>query len=242
VKEMNVTNIVDVLIVLGILLCGITGMKRGGIKQLVGTIGFIFVLILAFQLKNPLAEFLSLHLPFFKFSGAYQGVTALNILIYQLIAFLVVLAILEGILKLVLAVTGILEKLLKMTIILALPSKILGFIVGLVEGFLIVFIILLVLHQPMFHIQSFEGSKLTDKILKSTPLMSNFANGIVTTVNDIYEVGKGYTEQSDSNELNKQTIEIMLKHKVITVDYVEKLVERGKIDVLGIDNIMNQYR
>lgn len=239
---MNIKSIVDVLIVLAILLCGVNGMKRGGIRQLVGTVGFIIVLVLAFQLKNPLAEFLSLHLPFFGFGGAYQGVTALNILIYQLIAFLIVLTLLEVILKLIISITGILEKILRMTIILALPSKILGFVIGLIEGFLVVFIILLILHQPMFNIKSFEQSKLTDKILKSTPLMSNFANGIVTTVNDIYEVGKDYTEGQDTDKLNRETIEIMLKHKVITADYVAKLVDAGKIDILGIDNILNQYR
>lgn len=239
---MNIKSIVDIVIVLIILACGVTGMKRGGIKQLVGTIGFIIVLMLAFQLKNPLAEFLSLHLPFFKFGGVYEGVVALNILIYQVIAFLIVLAVLEVFLKLVLAVTGILEKLLKMTIILALPSKILGFVVGIMEGFLIVFVTLLVLRQPMFNISLFEESKLADPILHSTPLMSNFANGIVTAVNDIYEVGKEYTDQANADELNRKTIEIMLKHKVITADFVAKLVDKGKIDVLGIDNIINQYR
>jgi len=235
-------NIVDVLIILVILLFGVSGMKRGGIRQIVGTVGFIIVLILAFNLKNPLAEFLSLHLPFFKFGGVYHGVTALNILFYQLIAFFIILALLEVILKLVLTMTGILEKLLRMTVILALPSKILGLIAGLIEGFLVVFIILLVFHQPMFNIKLFEDSKLTDTVLKSTPLMSGFANGIVTTVNDIYEVGKGYTDQEDAETLNRETIEIMLKHKIITADYVSKLVDAGKIDILGINNIINQYR
>ena len=94
----------------------------------------------------------------------------------------------------------------------------------------------------MFNIKVFEESKLTNQILKSTPLMSNFANGIVTTVNDIYEIGKGYKEQEDSETLNKEAIEVMLKHKVITADYVSKLVDAGKIDILGIENIINQYR
>ncbi len=235
-------NIVDVLIILGILLFGVSGMKRGGIRQIVGTVGFIIVLMLAFYLKNPLAEFLSLHLPFFKFGGVYHGVTALNILFYQLIAFFIILALLEVILKLILTMTGVLEKLLRMTVILALPSKILGLIAGWIEGFLVIFILLLVLHQPMFNIKVFEESKLTNQILKSTPLMSNFANGIVTTVNDIYEIGKDYKEQEDSETLNKEAIEVMLKHKVITADYVSKLVDAGKIDILGIENIINQYR
>ena len=225
---MNIKNIVDVLIVLGILLYGIVGMKKGGIKQIVSTVGFIIVLILAFNLKNPLAEFLSLHLPFFKFGGIYEGVTALNILIYQLIAFLIIVALLETILK--------------MTIILSIPSKILGFIVGLIEGFLITFVILLILNQPMFNIKAFDESKLTNKILKSTPVMSSFANNIVEVVNDIYVIGKGNTEEEAVNDLNKNIVEIMLKHKMITSSYVKKLIDAGKIDIYGIEPILNQYQ
>ncbi len=239
---MNIKNIVDVLIVLGILLYGIVGMKKGGIKQIVSTVGFIIVLILAFNLKNPLAEFLSLHLPFFKFGGIYEGVTALNILIYQLIAFLIIVALLETILNVIISISGILEKILKMTIILSIPSKILGFIVGLIEGFLITFVILLILNQPMFNIKAFDESKLTNKILKSTPVMSSFANNIVEVVNDIYVIGKGNTEEEAVNDLNKNIVEIMLKHKMITSSYVKKLIDAGKIDIYGIEPILNQYQ
>lgn len=239
---MNFKSIVDVLIVLGILLYGIVGMKKGGIKQIVSTVGFVIVLVLAFKLKNPLAEFLSLHLPFFKFGGIYEGVTALNILIYQLIAFLIVVALLETVLNVIISISGILEKILKMTIILSIPSKILGFIVGLVEGFLIAFVILLILNQPMFNIKAFDESKLTNKILKSTPVMSSFANGIVDAVNDIYVVGKGNTEEEAVNDLNKNTVEIMLKHKLITSSYVKKLIDAGKIDIYGIEPILNKYQ
>ena len=62
-------NIVDVVIVLLILLCGVVGFKRGVFKQLVSTVGFVLVFILAFYLKNPVAEFLSLNLPFFTVSS-----------------------------------------------------------------------------------------------------------------------------------------------------------------------------
>ena len=34
----------------------------------------------------------------------------------------------------------------------------------------------------------------------------------------------------------------MLKHKVIDVDYVEKLVEKNKASVDGINDVLNNYR
>lgn len=238
---MNITNIVDVLIVLIILLCAVTGWKKGGIKQTISTVGFVITLLIAFQLKNPVAEFLSLNLPFFNFSGVFEGVTSLNIIIYQLIAFFLVIVILEAILNVIISVSGVLEKIVRMTIILSLPSKIIGLIVGAIEGFLIVFIALLILNQPMFHLSVFEGSKLTNKVLTSTPVLSNYANGIVSTVTDVYDISIEYNEEKNSEELNRRTVEIMLKHKMIQADYVRKLVDAGKINFEGIDALLDQY-
>ena len=46
----------------------------------------------------------------------------------------------------------------------------------------------------------------------------------------------------DSDEFNIEAINIMLKHKMISVSYVEKLIDYGKIRIPGIDSILNNYR
>lgn len=240
---MNITNIVDVLIVLIITMMGIIGFKKGVIKQTVSTVGLILIIVLSFYLKNPIAEFLSLHLPFFKFGGIYAGVTSLNIILYQLLSFIIVIIILETILQALIKVSGFIEKLLKFTIILGIPSKILGFIVGIIEGFIIVFVVLFFLRQPALNIKIFDGSELTDRILNSTPILSNFSQGFVDTFNDLYELGKDYTNQNlNENDLNIASIDVMLKHKVITPEYVLKLIDADKIQITGIESIINKYR
>lgn len=239
---MNITNIIDVLIFLTIALMGVIGWKKGVLKQTVSTVGFVLIVIIAFYLKNPIAEFLSLYFPFFKFGGVYGGIVSFNILLYQLIAFLIVILILETILQIIVKITGIIEKILKFTIILGIPSKILGMIVGIIEGFIIVFIALFFFKQPLFNIKQFNDSKLTDKILNSTPILSNISQDFVDTFNDIYDLSEKYTNESmTSDEFDLASIDIMLKHKVITTKYVQKLVDKGKIKLLGIDNIINKY-
>lgn len=239
---MNITNIIDVLIFLTIVLMGVIGWKKGVLKQTVSTVGFVLIVIVSFYLKNPIAEFLSLHFPFFKFGGVYGGIVSFNILLYQLIAFLIVILILETILQIVVKVTGIIEKILKFTIILGIPSKILGMIVGIIEGFIIVFIALFFFKQPLFNIKQFDDSKLTNKILNSTPILSNISQDFVDTFNDIYDLSEKYTNESmTSEELDLASIDTMLKHKIITTKYVQKLVDNGKIKLLGIDNIINKY-
>lgn len=240
---MNITNIVDVIIILILGLWGVVGLKRGVIKQGVMTIGTILVFVLAFFLKNPLADFLSLNLPFINMGGVFKGVTALNILMYQLIAFIIVVSILKIALDVLIKVSSGIEKILKFTIILGIPSKILGFILGLVEGFVVIYIALVFLSQPMFNLGIFEGSVLTPKILNNIPGVSNIAKGVVNTFNDIYELKENYYNQdSSSNEFNLKAIDVMLKNKVISVNYVEKLEEKGKINIAGLDSVLNNYR
>lgn len=236
-------NIIDAIIILIILACGMAGFKRGVIKQLVSTVGFVIVVVLAFYLKNPIAEFLSLHLPFFEFGGNFANATSLNIILYQIVSFILVVIILETVLNILIKISGFIEKILKFTIILGIPSKILGFIVGVIEGFIITFLVLFFLRQPAFNIDLLEGSKLTDPILNSTPILSNIAGDFVDAFNDLYELGNEYTEEEiNSNELNLRSIDIMLEHGIITPEYVVKLVDADKIKIIGIDQILNKYR
>ena len=228
-------NVIDIAVVFIILAFGITGAHRGVFKQLVTTIGFILVVVLAYYLKNPLAEFLSLNLPFFGFKAS-----SFNIMFYQAIAFIVVVAILLAILNILISVTGVVEKILKFTIILGIPSKILGFIAGIVEGFVIVFVGLFFLQQPSLRIDIVNESKLSDRILSSTPILSNVSSGMVCTINDIYELTSSSSKLSD-NELDLQSIDLMLKHKVISKSYVNKLIDAKKIKIVGIENVLNKY-
>jgi len=238
---MNLTSIVDVLIVLIIALWGVYGLKRGLIKQSVMTIGTILMFIIAFYLKNPVAEFLSLHLPFFKFSGIL-GPQAVNIILYQLIAFILVVSVLEIVLNLLIKLSGVLETLLKFTIIFGIPSKILGFILGVVEGIVLVYVVLFFISQPLFKLDLLQNSKLTPVILQKVPGLSGVTSGMVHTFEDIYELTNKYHATNDSDGYTRDAVDIMLKYKVISVDYVDQLMESKKLTVPGINQVVNSYR
>lgn len=222
-------NVIDVAVVLMILCAGVVGFKRGVFKEIVMTVGLLLVYVISFVLKNPLANWMSLNLPFFKFGGVFKGATALNIILYQAIAFIVIFSLIMIIFRIVLAITGWLEKILKFTIILGIPSKILGFIVGIIEGYILMFVFLFILSLPFLRIDVVEQSKLREPILNSSPVLSNIVGTTNDAVNDIYKLSKGFIDNEDTDYLNNEIIRILLEYKIVDQDYINKLGNAGKL-------------
>lgn len=222
-------NIVDVVVIMGLLLGGVSGLKNGFFKQSVVLVGTILCFILAWVFKNPIANFLSFTLPFFNFAGPLEGLTSLNIVMYQLVAFMLLLFLFSAILAVIIRVTGVFEKLLKMTIILGIPSKILGFIVGVIEAYVILFAILFFVNQPAVNLDIVNESTLAPRIVNSSPGLSNIVGNMNDAVNDIYDITKNYHVNQNVDVFNRKVIDSLLEHKVIDRDYLNKLVSKGKI-------------
>ncbi len=230
-------NIIDIAIIFIILAYGLLGAHRGVFKQLVTTLGFILVIILAFYLRKPLAEFLSLHLPFFEFKGAANA-GSFNIMLYQAIAFIILILLLQAILNILIKITGVFEKILKATIILGIPSKILGFIAGMLEGLVFAFILVFFLNQPAFKIDVVNESKLANRVLNHTPILSTVSKNMNKTIKDIYAL---IDDRSNDATLDLKSIESMLDNKLISKDYVKKLIDKDKLNITGIDTVLNKY-
>ena len=86
-------NLMDVVCILIILLFTVWGFKRGVIKSIVQLVGTCTVLVLAFVFKDFIANLLMDFLPFYNFGGVFNGISSINILIYELIAFILLLAV-----------------------------------------------------------------------------------------------------------------------------------------------------
>jgi len=223
-------NIIDVVIIFGLLLGGTIGWNNGFFKQTVVLVGTIICFILAWVFKDIIANFLSFTLPFFNFAGPLEGLTSLNIVLYQLIAFLLLLVLFISVLVVLIKITGAFEKILRFTIILGIPSKILGFIVGIIEGYIIMFAILFFLNQPAFNLEIVNESKLTNPILNSSPGLSQVVGNMNDAIGDIYEITKDYNANENPNKFNKQVVNILLEHNVIDKEYLNKLIEKDKIN------------
>ncbi len=235
-------NFVDIIIILFILSGAILGFKRGATKQLVSCVGLTLVVILSFFLKNPVSVFLYEHLPFFKFGGIFKGVTVLNILLYEVIAFLIVFSILMILLKVILLATTLFEAILKATIVLSIPSKLIGALIGLVENFIITFIILYILVLPIFNVPMIKDAKLANQILTSTPILSGKIDKSLKVIEEFTDLKTKYETATNANEFNRETLDLFLKYDIITIGSVDKLVERNKLVIDNIDSVLSKYR
>lgn len=236
-------NIVDIAIIIIIAFGAIMGFKRGFTRSLVSALGFIVITVLAFLLKNPISVFLYENLPFFKFAGIIKGVTVLNIALYEILAFIVVLAILGVLLKVLMLATSIFEKILNATIILGIPSKIAGAIVGAVQYFVIVFVVLYIVSLPVFNVSIISESTMKDKILNNTPILSGMVDDSVKVINEFTSIKDKYKDNnSNAEQFNKEVLDLFLKYDIVKVESIDKLVEKEKLQINNIEEILAPYR
>lgn len=232
-------NIFDIVIILLILLSGVTGLKQGLLKSGINLIGTILIYIIAFKMKDSVGLFLCKIFPFFKFNGY----VTLNILVYQLIAFVLIASILFSVFAIVLKLTGIVQKLVDLTVILDIPSKIGGFIIGLLEGYVVMFIIILILSVPLRNVELFSESTLVDKMINKTPVLSSTLDGLGDVIFNVFHITSEVKEGEDkTTKVNLDIMKTYLDCKVISKEDAIKIIDTGKLDsVNGIKEFVNNY-
>lgn len=234
-------SIIDIIIVAFIVIGGIVGYRRGAVKQFVSAIGFVLITVMSFILKNPLSIVFYENLPFFKFGGIFKGVTVLNIVLYEFIAFLLVFLVLMLLWKLVLFASSIIQKIINMTIILGFPSKILGFLLGLIEYYLIAFVVIYILTLPIFSVKVVMESEYSNFILNDTPVISDTVKSSTRFIDEFVNLKDKYNNTDSANQFNYETLDLFLKYDVIKIDSVKKLREKDKLKIDGIDELIIKY-
>lgn len=223
-------NVVDVIIIALLILGGVAGFKAGVIKKLTDFIGMFVVIILAFYLKNYISVIMYENLPFFNFFGLINGIDVLNILLYEVIAFLVIFIALLFVLKVVLMLTGLVEKILKATVILSIPSKLLGIVVGVIEMYVYLFLILVIVSLPIFDSSFLKDSKMNNFILNNTPVLSGVSEEIIDIYGDVYNIIDNRKNKTNE-QLNEEILKVLIDKKVVTKESAKKLVDKNKIHI-----------
>ena len=206
---MVVSLVIVILLIFGFLL----GFKRGFTYQLIKMLGVFIVLFLSITLKDELGLFLLNNFDVFNLNSS------ISIIIYQSISFIILFFIFNLILRIILKISASFEKLLKATIILGIPSKILGGILGFIEYYIYVFLVLIIVSLPIFNLDIKSG--VANFMLNKTPIISKSGIDILDDVTDEYQ---------KDEEINEQEIlDILIKNEIISKKDVYKLIKDGKI-------------
>jgi len=235
-------NIIDVIILLIIIIFALIGFKRGFLHSTVVFVGTILVVVLSFIFKNYVSIILYENLPFFKFWGLFKNISVINILVYEVLAFIIVAIVLTILLKIIIFVSKIIEKILKFTIILGIPSKIAGAIVGAIEGYVIAFAFIYILTLPIFNVKELADSKYSNKILTETPVLSNLIDDTIIMLDDFEVLKDEYSSNKDANEFNLKALDLFLKYDIISIESVDKLIEKDKLKINNIESVLDNYR
>ena len=235
-------NVVDISIIIVLLVFIAKGFTNGVVKESVTFVGGLAVIVLAYLFKNPVSVFLYRVMPFFKFSGVISGITVLNIVVYELLAFLLVAAILVAIYQIIVKMTNIFETILKLTFVFALPSKLLGALVGFIEGVVVAFLLLFVCVQVESTRKFIDESKYGNMILTQTPIMSTTVSPVYNSLKEIYEVAEKYSSSQDFDKANLECLDVLLKYKVLAIDNADMLIEKGKLSFPGSKELVDKYR
>ncbi len=231
-------NIIDIIVLTILVTFAIIGFQRGVFKSLVAFVGFVVIVCLAYLLKNYLGDIFVLNLPFIKFSISSNPSVVMNIVMYQTIAFIIILIILGIAYRVLLKITGIFEKILRITIILGIPSKLLGLVVGILEGYIIAYLLLFFVAQPYVKMDILDNSSMSKTILNKTPILSNFSEKTLNIINEVNDIVKEKT----SDDFDLKLTDLLLKQKVVTADVMQELVDNKKIEVDGIQRVIDKYK
>lgn len=233
-------NIVDYIIIIILVLCAFKGFKQGMLPSIVNFVGTFLVFIIAFYVKQPISTLMYENLPFLDFAGIFKGIIGVNILFYEVIAYgltIVLLAIIFGIVK---RISLVFNKILNATIVLTLPNKIIGAIIGIFEGVLFSFILLCVASNVNTTTKYVNESKYSGIILNNIPILNSVTSSLTDSSKEIYDTI--INNENDKNKANLETIDILMKHNILSYESATKLVNDKKLNIDGVNQVIEKYR
>lgn len=233
---------VDIIIIIMLILGFLEGWKKGLLTSVVKLVSSILVFALAILLKKPISLLLIDNLPFFKFGGIFKDITILNVVLYEAIAFIICVIVLTLVFNILLKLTGVVNKFINATVILGLPNKLGGAIVNTLRFFIIIFALAFVCSLIPQTSKYIKETTLANGILEHTPVLSSATKDLNKTINEVYALASSLGSDKNTEKINKEAFEIMLKYGIVSSDTVNNLIESGKLDPTGFEELESEYK
>ena len=235
--------VLDIIIVLFILLGAFIGYKQGAITSVLNMVGTLIVFVLSYYLKGPVSMILFEAFPFNVQSGIFEGISSINFLLYEGIAFIICEIVLSIIFGILIRVTKVFNRIVNKIIILAIPNKIIGAVFGTLRSFIFIFFLLFICSLIPYTSKFVKCSSFSMGILNNTPILTNITKDFNNSIKDIYALIDKYDDETEvaKETIDYDTLDILLKYDIVSPDTIKKMNENGKIKIDNIDELINKY-
>ena len=236
---MNPASIIISLLVILLLISDlIAGYKEGFLESSVKFLKMVIAMIIAYFTKAPLSKILYMNFPFFEIGGIFKGVSAVSILLYEVLAFFVILLLVWIILNIISSIIKLDEKILRAVSIIGVPNKIMGAIVGVLKSVIFLYFVLSLFFVVSNFLELDTGKSLGNYIVE-IPVLKNTFGSVLDSFDQISDLAVEYENVQDKEKLNKESIDILLKYDIITQENLELLIKSGKVEY-RVDNADEQ--
>lgn len=230
-------NIIDIGIFATIIICALVGFKRGAIKSVVYVAALLLITIISYQFKPVLGSLLIKILPFRDLGGDLTAASSINVLVYQGLAFVLLFLALLIVLAIIIKISGILDLVVKFTLILEIPSKIIGLLIGAIEGVIIAYLLLFTAMQvpgtQRFVVESRHG----ETVLNKTPFIHTIFDKGNKAAKGIYNIIDSKAKGEDLND--EEILDELEENGIISKEEIKDLKKKGKVK---IDNIVKKVK
>lgn len=216
----------------------IAGYKKGFLESGVKFLKSVIAMLIAYFTKAPLSKYLYMNFPFFEFDGIFKGVSAVSILLYEVIAFFVVFILVLIILAIISSIIKLDERILRLVSIIGVPNKIAGAIVGGLKSIVFLYFALSAFFVVSNFLKIDTGKSLGDFVV-DIPVLKNTFGSVLDSFDKISDLAVEYENIQDKEALNEESIDILLKYDIITQENLEILIEAGKVEY-NINNVDEQ--
>lgn len=243
------STIIDILLLLIIVKAIFTGFKRGLFREILDILAVILSVIISFLFMYKIADLFYQTLPFFNLKILGVSIVAINIFLYQVLAFILLASIIYALINIIISITGLVKKAiaLKLSPQFDLISSIFGGVLGALNGYVIVFALLIIVSPFLNNFSIYRNSTVKNIILYKSPILTNRVDKYTSALQDVSdlteEISKDKKKLKHSNEYNLKSLDIMLKYKVVKLDTIESLKEANRLSSIdNIDSVLNKYK
>lgn len=223
-------GIID-FVIIGIFLFGIyLGYQSGAIKELADLIVLFISSIIAGLVSDILFGVLYKYFPFFNFSGKAEGLKSINIILWKLILYILLMLIIIYIVKKICVKTGVSKRVNDSIPDAGLISKLLALVISIPLMLILTFNISLIALSPNFNLKSLNNSKIASTIMTKTPILSRLNHNLYRNEKYIINrINKKDNTRKNYKKVNKDIIQYITNTNLVSEDKIKVLNKENKL-------------